>query len=167
MTFEEDVKWGTYRLEVRDPETLAISSYRFYAGWGGEVSGPDRPDSLGVKLDRNDYAVGDIAQVFVSPPFAGKLAMILAGKELEFIPAGDITIEGKTVKIPIGEKWAKEPGFYVMPIVYRPGDKSAKQQPGRAVGITWMKLNYEARTLQVHLKTPGEIRSNQSLKNCR
>jgi alpha-2-macroglobulin len=158
------VSWGAYRLEVRDPDTMAISSYRFYAGWGGDASGPDIPDSLNVKLDQEDYVVGETARLFVAPPFAGELVLVLAGKELEFISVGHIPTEGKIVEIPISEKWANEPGLYVMPIVYRPGDKSLKQQSGRAIGVSWMKLNYQARTLQVNLELPSEIRSDQPLK---
>ena len=158
-----NVKWGAYRLEVRDPKSGAASSHKFFAGWGGAASGPDRPDSLQVEFDRKTYKAGDTAKVFVSPPFPGKLVLIVAGKELEIISAGDITREGKSVEIGIKDHWASEPGVYVMPIVYRPGNQARKQQPGRAVGIEWMKMDVGGRELKVSLNAPEEVRPGQQL----
>lgn len=158
-----DVKWGAYRLEVKDPTSGAASSYRFYAGWGGAASGPDRPDSLQVEFDRKTYSAGQMAKVFVSPPFPGKLVLVVAGKELEIIPAGDITSEGKSVEFLIKNRWEKEPGVYVMPIVYRPGNLALKQQPGRAVGVKWMKIGVRDRELKISLDAPEEVRPGQHL----
>ena len=158
-----DVKWGAYRLEVKDPTSGAASSYRFYAGWGGAASGPDRPDSLQVEFDRKTYSAGQMAKVFVSPPFPGKLVLVVAGKELEIIPAGDITREGKLVEFLIKDRWAKEPGVYVMPIVYRPGNLALKQQSGRAVGVKWMKMGVRDRELKISLDAPEEVKPGQRL----
>ena len=158
-----NVKWGAYRIEVRDPKSRAASSYRFYAGWGGSASGPDRPDSIRVELDRKEYQVGDTAKIFISPPFSGKLVLVVAGKELEVISGGEITREGKAVEIPINDRWAAEPGIYVMPIVFRPGDPSMEQQPGRAVGVAWMGMNVSHRKLNVSLNVPEEVRPGQRL----
>lgn len=158
-----DVKWGAYRLEVRDPKSGAASSYRFFAGWGGAASGPDRPDTLQVEFDSKTYRAGDRAKVFVSPPFPGKLVLVVAGKELEIISAGDITKEGKSVEIAIKDRWSKEPGVYVMPIVYRPGDLAQEQQPSRAVGIEWMRMDVGSRELKVSLDAPEEVRPGQQL----
>ncbi|MDP7560928.1 MAG: alpha-2-macroglobulin family protein, partial [Planctomycetota bacterium] len=158
-----DVKWGAYRLEVRDPKSGAASSHRFYAGWGGAASGPDRPDSLQVEFDQKTYSVGDTAKVFVSPPFSGKLVLVVAGKKLEMIPAGNISRKGKFVELAIKDHWATDPGVYVMPIVYRPGDLALRQQPGRAVGIKWMKMDVGGRELKVSLNAPEEVRPGQKL----
>ena len=158
-----NVEWGAYRLEVRDTRSEAASSHRFHAGWGGSASGPDRPDSLRVELDRKEYRAGDTAKLFISPPFPGKLVLVVAGKELEIFPAGDITREGKSVEIPINGRWAAEPGIYVMPIVFRPGDLAMEQQPGRAVGVAWMGMDASGRKLNVSLNTPEEVRSGQQL----
>jgi len=158
-----NVEWGAYRLEVKDPMSGAASSHRFYSGWGGSVSGPDRPDSLNIKLDAKKYRVGDTAKAFISPPFSGQLVLVVAGKDLEFIPAGDITMEGKSVEIPIKDRWAKEPGVYVMPIVFRPGVQEKEQQSGRAFGITWLGMDLSDRQLDVSLISPEEIRPGQRL----
>jgi hypothetical protein len=158
-----NVKWGSYRVEVRDPKSGAISSHRFYAGWGGTASGPDRPDSLQVKLDRKEYHVGDTAKAFISPPFAGKLELVVAGKELEIISAGDITREGKFVEIPINDRWAGDTGVYVMPIVFRPGTPEKEQQSGRAVGVAWLAMDVSDRRLDLSLSSPEEIRPGQQL----
>jgi alpha-2-macroglobulin len=158
-----DVKWGAYRIEVRDQKTSAASSYKFYAGWGGYASGPDRPDSLQVEFDRKTYSAGETATAFVTPPFPGKLVLVVAGKKLEIIPAGDITMDGKSVRIPIKNGWAKEPGVYVMPIVFRPGDMAREQQAGRAIGIEWMKMDVSDQKLDVALKVPEQVRPGQKL----
>jgi len=130
---------------------------------GGAASGPDRPDRLQVKLDREEYQAGSIARVFISPPFSGELVLVVAGKELEIIPAGKITRDGKIVEIPIKSHWAAEPGVYVMPIVFRPGETAVERQPGRAVGVAWMKMNTSNRKLNVSLNSRDEVRPGQTL----
>ena len=46
------VNWGTYRLEVTDPETKLVLRYRFYAGWNAQdaESVGNRPDRVRFKL---------------------------------------------------------------------------------------------------------------------
>lgn len=158
-----NVEWGAYRLEVRDNKSGAASSYRFYSGWGGSVSGPDRPDSLSIKLDAKKYRFGDTAKAFISPPFPGQLVLVVAGKNLEFIPAGEITREGKSVEIPIKDRWAAEPGVYVMPIVFRPGVQEKEQQSGRAFGVAWLGMDLSDRRLDLSLNSPEEVRPGQRL----
>ncbi len=116
-----------------------------------------------MKLDREEYQAGSIARVFISPPFSGELVLVVAGKELEIIPAGKITRDGKIVEIPIKSHWAAEPGVYVMPIVFRPGETAVERQPGRAVGVAWMKMNTSNRKLNVSLNSRDEVRPGQTL----
>ena len=157
------VPWGSYRLEVSNNDTLDMSSYRFSAGWGGSASGPDRPDNLQVVLEHEKYNIGETAKVFVTPPFPGKLVLAVIGRELEFIQAGDISTTGKAVEVKISQRWAGEPGVYIMPIVYRPGDQLREQQPGRAIGVKWVDLNVEKRALRVDLDVPETIKPGQKI----
>lgn len=159
-----EAKWGSYRLEVRDPHSGAASSFKFNGGWGGSVSGPDRPDRLNVELDREEYRVGETARVFVSTPFAGKLVLVIAGTVLETIPGGDISRAGKFIDLPVSRRWAEDPGAYIMAIVYRSGSLELEQQPGRAIGVTWLATDVSSRDLNIALKTPEELRPGQRLR---
>ena len=162
-TIQFQMSWGAYRLELTDPKTLAMTSYRFSAGWGGDASGPDRPDNLQIKFDKENYSIGEMARIFVAPPFSGKLVLAVVGKELEFIEAGNISAGGKTIETKISERWSGEPGVYIMPLVYRPAHTKGEQNSGRALGLKWMPLDVKKQRLELALNSVGTLLPGQKL----
>src|SRR5690606_3530443 len=73
-TISVPVDWGRYRLEIAtsDPAGPA-TSVEFDAGWYVEATSTETPDGLEIALDKDSYAVGDVARLQISPRFAGEL----------------------------------------------------------------------------------------------
>ena len=70
--------YGKYRVVARDVESGASSSIWFYAsGWGYAPWAMDHPDRIELDLDKDSYLPGEIAQVQIRAPFAGKLLLTI------------------------------------------------------------------------------------------
>jgi len=60
---EFPVEWGSYRVEVYDPQTQLTTVFPFFAGysWDDENLGKEaRPDKVKLALDKGRYHAGDI-----------------------------------------------------------------------------------------------------------
>jgi uncharacterized protein YfaS (alpha-2-macroglobulin family) len=74
-----NVDWGRYRLDVIGDDG-AETSVLFDAGWYVEAKSIETPDGLEIALDKDRYAVGETAQLRISPRFAGEV-LITVGTE--------------------------------------------------------------------------------------
>lgn len=155
------VDWGRYRLEVAAPELGGpVASVTFSAGWYTD-EGADSPEMLDVALDKPSYKAGDVVKLKVADRQGGRALVavlgegLLASREVE-LPAG-----GGEIAIPVESNWG--PGAYVTAMLYRPMDEKAKRMPGRAIGIKWLPIDQSARTLNVTLDAPKQVRSGTSL----
>ncbi|NIF46240.1 alpha-2-macroglobulin family protein [Enterobacter sp. Ap-1006] len=161
------VEWGSYRLEVRDPESNLVSSLRFWAGYSwqdnSDGTGAVRPDRVTLKIDKPSYKAGDTINLHIAAPAAGKgYALVessdgpLWWKEID-VPAG-----GMDLAIPVDKSWQRH-DLYLSTVVIRPGDKARSATPKRAVGILHLPLGDESRRLDLTLQNPAKMRPNQNL----
>ncbi len=151
--------WGNYRLEVYDPATGAASSVRFRVGWFANPSEGDTPDQLRITLDKPRYQAGETAQVQVKAPFAGELLLTVAGDRLWTTRTFSLPAEGATVTLPVADNWG--PGVYLTATAFRPANSGSQYGPGRAIGVTWLGLDPQPRTLAIRLDAPPELRPRQ------
>lgn len=147
--------WGAYRLEVRDKKSGAASSVRFRVGWWASASAGDVPDKLRVTLDKKNYRPGDTAKIFVRPPFAGKVQLVIAGDRVYEVRNFDVTEKGKTIEIEVKASWG--PSIYVLASAFRPGADTKARGPARAIGLAHLSADMSGRTLAVKISAPAKI----------
>lgn len=156
------VEWGRYRLEV---ETADIggptSSVEFDAGWFVTATSTETPDALEVALDKPSYKIGDTAKLKVSSRYAGELMVMAGSEELISVETASIAENGGEVEIPVTADWGA--GSYVTATLYRPGEARENRMPMRAIGITWLKVDPEARDLAIAIDAPEKTLPRQPL----
>ncbi len=159
QTFDR-VSWGSYRFEVRDLESGAASSFRFYSGWYGASSG-DAPDRVRIISDRETYKAGDVARITIEPPMAGKALITVASDKVHETRTVDVPEDGRALDLIISPEWGS--GVYVMVNLFRPMNSDASAQvPVRAIGLTHLSIDQSGRTLTVEMETP-DVASPQRL----
>ena len=161
------VEWGSYRLEVRDPDTNIVSSLRFWAGYSwqdnSDGEGAVRPDRVTLKIDKPAYKAGDTINLHISAPAAGKgYAMVESSDGPLWWKEIDVPEKGLDIAIPVDKSWQRH-DLYLSTLVIRPGDKSRAATPKRAVGILHLPLADESRRLALELEAPAKMRPNQNL----
>ena len=156
------VEWGSYRLDVFDPDSGAATSMRVTAGWWSAPSEGDTPDRMQVVLDAETYRPGDTAQVRLTAPFAGEVLLTVASDRVLHTEAHAIPEDGATIELDVEEDWG--PGAYVMATAYRPLAQAAGDPgPVRAVGLAWLGIDTSERILDVSLDVPATIAPRQPL----
>lgn len=163
----KQLDWGSYRLEVHDPETQTASSSRFWVGWYGGFSTGDTPDKLTVKLDKDSYKAGETAKVHIRAPFAGEVLVTVAGDKIHEVMNVTVPRDGTELKLKVDSDWGS--GVYVTATAFRPGKTKAEgpgaqNGPGRAVGLAWMGIDPAPRTLEVKVTVPESIRPRQKIE---
>ncbi|SOE18802.1 hypothetical protein SAMN05877838_3745 [Hoeflea halophila] len=151
-TVSANVDWGRYRLDVVAADGTE-TSVLFDAGWHVESKSIETPDGLEIALDKDSYRIGDIAQLRISPRFAGE-ALITVGSE-RLIKTLTATVEeaGTTIELPVTNDWGA--GAYVTATLFRPGDAQSRM-PMRAIGVKWLAVDPEERKLSVSLDLPEQ-----------
>ena len=160
------VEWGSYRLEVEDPEG-AVSSVRFWAGYSwqdnSDGAGAARPDRVTMKLDKPAYKPGDTIKLHIAAPAAGKgYALVESSEGPLWWQEIDVPAAGMDLSIPVDKAWNRH-DLYLSTLVIRPGDKSRSATPKRAVGLLHLPLGDENRRLTLALDAPEKMRPNQPL----
>ncbi|MCI1033296.1 alpha-2-macroglobulin family protein [Raoultella terrigena] len=160
------VEWGSYRLEVEDPEG-AVSSVRFWAGYSwqdnSDGAGAARPDRVTMKLDKPAYRPGDTIKLHIAAPAAGKgYAMVESSEGPLWWQEIDVPAAGMDLSIPVDKAWNRH-DLYLSTLVIRPGDKSRSATPKRAVGLLHLPLGDENRRLTLALDAPEKMRPNRPL----
>ncbi|MEQ1754829.1 MAG: alpha-2-macroglobulin [Micropepsaceae bacterium] len=152
--------WGSYRLTVADPASGATTAYRFWSGWGTGADN-DRPDRVAVIADKDMYASGESARIKITPPSDGKALVVIASNKIHMTKLVDVSASGTTLSIPVSSDWGA--GAYALVTHYRPLSSANKRAPVRSIGVAWLAVNPEPRTLQVALKAPQKIKPNQKI----
>ncbi|PNK69635.1 alpha-2-macroglobulin family protein [Hafnia paralvei] len=161
------VEWGSYRIEVKDPDNGLINSVRFWAGYrwqdNTDGTGAVRPDQVKLKLDKPNYQPGEKAKVTITAPTAGKGYLMMESSEGPlWWQEIDVPEKGITVDVPLNQAWRRH-DLYLSALVVRPGEKDRQVTPKRAVGLLHVPLNEEARRLDVTLTAQDKIRPNQTV----
>jgi uncharacterized protein YfaS (alpha-2-macroglobulin family) len=155
------VEWGTYRLVVESAGDVLPASFEFEAGWYVEPTALDTPEALKVSLDKERYAVGQMARVHLETRFDGIALVMVVDDRL--VATSTVEVQGNTadIEIPVTRAWG--PGAYVTAFLYRPMDLQAKRMPARAVGLAWAGVDPAGRKLNVEIAAPQEMRPRQTL----
>lgn len=164
------VDWGSYRIEVKDPDSNVISSVRFWAGYSWQENSGDhsgsavRPDQVKLKIDKPSYTPGDKIKLHVEAPAAGKgYLLVESNDEPLWWQEIDVPTGGAEFDVPLNKEWVRH-DLYLSAIVIRPGDKSLHATPKRAVGVLHIPLASEQRKLDIKLDAPVKMEPNQVLK---
>jgi uncharacterized protein YfaS (alpha-2-macroglobulin family) len=157
--FARTLGFGRYRLEVTEPNGLAIASIRFRAGWA-QAEAAEVPDRVDVAADRRAYAAGDTARLRITSPFAGRASIAVLTGTVVSVREIEVPEAGAEVEIPVDAAWG--PGAHVAVTVFRPGNAPAGR-PGRALGLAWIGLDPVARRLDVAIEAPPLARPRSSV----
>ncbi|MBN9564180.1 MAG: alpha-2-macroglobulin family protein, partial [Alphaproteobacteria bacterium] len=144
--------FGRYRLEVTEIGGLAATSVRFRAGWVASDS-PDVPDKVDVLADRKSYAPGENARIHIAAPFAGPATVLVLTDRVHSIQTVDVPEAGTEISVPVNAAWG--PGAYVAVHVFH--GATAKNQPGRAIGLTWVGIDPASRRLDTTIAAADRV----------
>ena len=150
--FTKRLDFGRYRLEVAEQGGLAATSVRFRAGWVASDS-PDVPDKADVSTDRKSYRPGDVARIHVAAPFPGRATLLALTDRVQSLRDVEIPAGGTDLELPVDAAWG--PGAYATVHVFR-GDGAGKDRPARAIGLVWVGIDPETRTLPLTIAAPAK-----------
>jgi uncharacterized protein YfaS (alpha-2-macroglobulin family) len=147
----QKLDFGRYRIEVSQAGGMAITSYRFHAGWVTSDS-PDVPDRVEVSTDRQVIPAGDHARIHIAAPFGGEATLLVLSDRVHSLRTLSVAEGGTDVDVPVDASWG--PGAYVAVHVFRGGGAMAKgdPRPDRAIGLVWVGVDPAARTLPVAIQ---------------
>jgi uncharacterized protein YfaS (alpha-2-macroglobulin family) len=153
--------WGRYRLEVTESETGAQSSLILTAGWQGGGEENPAPETVALSVEGAPVKPGGAAHIHIKPPFAGEMLLTVAGSKVFESRTLSVPAEGETVDIQANADWG--PGAYVVASLYRPQAAAQGHAPLRAVGVAWLPLDMQDRTLSVAIGAPPVARPRGKL----
>ncbi len=159
---EAKLDWGRYRLEVAGAGEAgpAHSSIVFNAGYHADEAA-DSPEMLDLVLDKPSYKSGDTARLKVASRFAGKALVTVLSGDLKTFMEADVAVGGGEIALPVSAAWGA--GAYVTVTLFRPMDGSNKRMPGRAIGLRWLPIDQDARTLSVAIDAPAKVKPGSTL----
>ncbi|WP_421788902.1 alpha-2-macroglobulin family protein [Hyphobacterium sp.] len=153
--------WGNYRLEVNGPDGIA-SSYGFWVGWGRVAQdGVEAPDRVRIATPEESPAIGSTAQISLQAPYAGEAEIVVATDRVIASYSMSLPEGGVGFTLPVTEDWGT--GAYVMATVYTPRDAAAQPRPRRAVGVAYIPVNADERTIDIAFDMPELVRPRQTV----
>jgi alpha-2-macroglobulin len=152
---------GRYRLEVRDANSEAVSSYRFDAGWWSSGETSNAPDALELSLKSSDVTAGGTLSAFVKAPFDGEALVAVLGNDVMYTTTVRVSKAGSTITVPVDGNWGA--GAYLMVSAYRPKAGAVSPLPVRAMGLAWFGIDRARRTLPVSFTVPAETLPRQKI----
>lgn len=166
-----NVDWGHYRLEVKDPQTGAVTTVRFHAGedwyaWWREsqTAGKSiRPDAVTLALDKGAYQAGDVAQLQINSPHAGEALVLVEADKLLWLKRVTLNDTQGTVEIPVAAEWNRH-DTYISVVVLRGASRSQQITPNRAFGLAHLPLDRADRKLQLSLNAPDKTLPETNLR---
>ena len=151
--------WGNYRLEVSGPDGAA-SSYGFWVGWGRVAQdGVEAPDRVRIATPEEAPSVGDTAQISLQAPYGGEAEIVVATDRVIASYTISLPEGGVGFTLPVTEEWGT--GAYVMTTVYTPRDTVDQPRPRRAVGVAYIPVSAEDRTIDLSFDMPELVRPRQ------
>lgn len=153
--------WGNYRLEVNGTDGAA-ASYGFWVGWGRVAQdGVDAPDRIRIATPEEAPAIGDTAQISLQAPYAGEAEIVVATDRVIASYSISLPEGGTGFTLPVTEDWGT--GAYVMTTVYTPRDAADQPRPRRAVGVAYIPVNTDDRTIDLSFDMPELVRPRQTV----
>jgi uncharacterized protein YfaS (alpha-2-macroglobulin family) len=156
--------WGSYRVVVTDPLSLASSELEFdswYEGRGYSPWAMRNPGRLELTLDRNDFAAGDSATLTIKSPFAGKALVTIERDRVYDTRVIELTGNSGRVSIPIPAE--ARPNAYVTATVIRAAGQLEPGEAGRAFGAVRVDVDRIKNQLPPKITAVDEMRSGRKL----
>ena len=153
LTISAPVEWGRYEVIVErvDGDYLAASR-DFYAGWYAPADASSTPDTLELSLDQEGYKTGDTAQLRLVPRFAGTALVTVMSNRLIHMETVQVAEGENLIPLSVTDEWGA--GAYVTANVIRPMDVAVGQNPARALGLSYAKIDPGMRHLSVSIDAP-------------
>lgn len=162
-------QWGNYRIEVKRtdvrPNQQLLTSYRYYAGWGGwgeQEARTAKPDAVALTLDKPAYSAGDKAKLTINSPHAGSALVLVESNKLLWQTRLNVVAGENQLEIPVSRAWQRH-DIHVSAVVFRPGDRQDAITPNRAMGLLHLPLDRSKRQLDVRLSAPARIEPETTL----
>lgn len=152
---------GTYRLTATRAGGKEASDIRFYVGWRSHASGADTPDQAALTLQNENVAPGARARLYLNPPYEGEAIVVVATDKVQLVQRMKVGADGREIIIDTDPSWGA--GFYVMTTIVTPRDAGDRPVPRRAMGVSYVPFDMEARKLQVEINDPEILRPRQQL----
>ncbi len=154
--------YGKYRVVARDVESGASASLWFYAsGWGYAPWAMDHPDRIELDLDKDSYLPGEMAQVQIRAPFAGKLLLTIEREKVFEHRVIMMKENTATISLPVSDLY--KPNAYISAHLIRSTEKLGRDMHVRAFGAVPLKVSTDRNKLAVELQVPTEIRPKTKL----
>ncbi|MEX0283891.1 MAG: alpha-2-macroglobulin family protein [Paracoccaceae bacterium] len=161
ITLSQPVDWGRYELVVeRQDGAYTSASVDFYASWYAPADSSATPDRLELSLDATEYQAGDTANLRIVPRFAGTAMVTVMADKVIARQAVEVSEGENLIPLEVNADWGI--GAYVTATVIRPMDMAAGQNPARALGLAYAKVQPEGRALSVSLDAPEVANPRQS-----
>ncbi|MBI3272268.1 MAG: alpha-2-macroglobulin family protein [Planctomycetes bacterium] len=155
---------GTYQLVVVEPASSASASANLEVWSGADEGGSlsmEKPGRVELSLDRESYAPGDMAEVRVKAPFAGRALLTVESDHVHY--ARVVTLDGRTARLSVPITTDLWPNAYCGLHLIRPTGPETPWLPHRAYGAVPLRLETGGRRLAVKLEAPGEVRPGTRL----
>ncbi|MFP4519154.1 MAG: alpha-2-macroglobulin family protein, partial [Oceanicaulis sp.] len=154
------LSWGDYDLIVADGTGADVASRGFWVGWGGRAEdGEAAPDQVRVAGPEAPVAVGEEAVITIQAPYAGLADVVVATDRVLTLRQMRLTEEGAEITVPVTRAWGQ--GAYVMVTVHTPRDPVDHPLPRRAVGVAYVPVSLEERTIELTLDAPDLTEPNR------
>ncbi len=155
------VKWGNYRLEVRDGANQPVSSYRFRTRWywWGNSAGANalKPDQVNMGFREERYEGGDTAHLLLSPATAGLATITVEDNDrVLWVAQRDVEAKATEIDIPVLEEWSRH-DIYVTATILSPGDMKHSVAPKRAFGFINLPLRRGDAQFNVTIDVPEKM----------
>jgi len=149
--------WGNYELSVSDISGF-VTTYEFSVGWGADGQSTADPEEvvLSTELGPN----GEYSLRFEAP-FAGLGTILLANGDL--IDSSEVAVKGGRNEFKFTAPEGLEPGFHVLLNLRRPVEQGTEHLPQIALGSTWVEVLSADRRIEMTMKIPDQITSDQDL----
>ena len=156
LTVSGDVDWGRYELVVeRTDGAYVAASADFYAGWYAPADTSQTPDTLELSLDATGYRSGDTAQLRIVPRYAGTALITVMSNRVIDMQAVEVVEGENIIPLNVTDDWGA--GAYVTAQVIRPMDVAAGQNPARALGLSYAKIDPGTKALSVSIDAPDTM----------
>ncbi len=156
---------GEYLVRVADIESDVSSSFKFYVGGDGDrwqSRSMEKPGRLEMKLDREEYRIGDTAELTVIAPFRGKALLTLDQSKILSQRVLEMDSNTAIFSIPVTDSF--RPNVHATVSVIREVTPSGRQDIYRAVGSIPILLSSRPSTIDVNIESPEEIRPQTTLE---
>jgi hypothetical protein len=161
LLIQVPVEWGNYRLEVRDGDNRAVSSYRFRTGWywwGNDAGGTAlKPDQVSMSFREEVYRPGDTAHLLLSPATDGLATITVEDNDkVLWVAQRDVEAKKMQIDIPVSEEWSRH-DIYVTATILSPGDMRHSVAPKRAFGFINLPLHRTDAAFDLAIEVPEKL----------